>query len=156
MVDPWRDVRALVWRTRPPQPWTLASHGTMFDTIDVTWLESPDSCNFPAPTQMAHRLQIPELCGVALSIDQPICQTLCILWRLAARVINIANMCVKLQMRTYVCQALCPFWVHFGSILWVHSLGPWLRSILECILRSILGPFCGPSVGSNSATQLGG
>ena len=54
-------------------------------------------------------------------------------------------MCVKLQMRLYVCQAPCPFWVHFGSILgpfWVHFgsiLGPfWVH------FGSILGPFWGP------------
>ena len=39
----------------------------------------------------------------------------------------LACMCVKLQMRLYVCQAPCPFRVHFGSIL-----GPF---------GSILGPF---------------
>ena len=51
-------------------------------------------------------------------------------------------MCVKLQMRLYVCHRLGPFWVHFGSILgpfWVHFgsiLGP-------CCVRLvfILGPF---------------
>ena len=54
----------------------------------------------------------------------------------------LAYMCVKLQMRLYVCQAPCPFWVHFGSILgpfWVHFgsiLGPfWVH------FGSILGPF---------------
>ena len=52
----------------------------------------------------------------------------------------LAYMCVKLQMRLYVCQAPCPFWVHFGSILgpfWVH-------------FGSILGPLwvhCGSIVG---------
>ena len=68
----------------------------------------------------------------------------------------LAYMCVKLQMRLYVCQAPCPFcihfrsilgpfWVHFGSILgpfWVHFgsiLGPfWVH------FGSILGPFLGP------------
>ena len=43
----------------------------------------------------------------------------------------LAYLCVKLQMRLYVCQAPCPFWVHFESILgpfWVH-------------FGSILGPF---------------
>ena len=54
----------------------------------------------------------------------------------------LAYMCVKLQMRLYVCQAPCPFWVHFGSILgpfWVHAgsmLGPcWVH------VGSMLGPF---------------
>ena len=54
----------------------------------------------------------------------------------------LAYMCVKLQMRLYVCQTPCPFWVHFGSILgpfWVHFgsiLGPfWVH------FGSILGPF---------------
>ena len=35
----------------------------------------------------------------------------------------LAYMCVKLQMRLYVCHRVGPFWVHFGSILgpfWVH------------------------------------
>ena len=57
---------------------------------------------------------------------------------MAVRVI-LAYMCVKLQMRLYVCQAPCPFWVHFGSILgpfWVHILGPfWVH------FGSIFGPF---------------
>ena len=47
----------------------------------------------------------------------------------------LACMCVKLQMRLYVCQAPCPFWVHFRSILgpfWVH---------FGSIFGSILGPF---------------
>ena len=47
----------------------------------------------------------------------------------------LAYMCVKLQMRLYVCHRVGPFWVHFGSILgpfWVH---------FGSILGSILGPF---------------
>ena len=54
----------------------------------------------------------------------------------------LAHMCVKLQMRLYVCHRVGPFGVHFGSILgpfWVHFgsiLGPfWVHS------GSILGPF---------------
>ena len=27
----------------------------------------------------------------------------------------LADVCVKLQMRFFVCQAPCPFWVHFGQ-----------------------------------------
>ena len=58
--------------------------------------------------------------------------------------------------RLYVCQAPCPFWVHFGSILgpfWVHCgsiVGPfWVHfgSILGRFwvqFGSILGPFLGP------------
>ena len=59
-----------------------------------------------------------------------------------AQGVILAYMCVKLQMRLYVCQAPCPLWVHFGSILgpfWVHFgsiLGPfWVH------FGSILGPF---------------
>ena len=54
----------------------------------------------------------------------------------------LVYMCVNLQMRLYVCQAPCPFWVQFGSSLgpfWVHFgsiLGPfWVH------FGSILGPF---------------
>ena len=54
----------------------------------------------------------------------------------------LAYMCVKLQMRLYVCHRVGPFWVHFGSTwgpFWVHFgsiLGPfWVHS------GSILGPF---------------
>ena len=51
--------------------------------------------------------------------------------KVASGRVILAYVCVKLQMRSYVCQAPCPFWVHFGSILgpfWVH-------------FGSILGPF---------------
>ena len=68
----------------------------------------------------------------------------------------LAYMCVKLQMRLYVCHRVGPFWVHFGSILgpfWVHFgsiLGPfWVHfgSILGPFwvhFGSILGSFLGP------------
>ena len=48
-----------------------------------------------------------------------------------ARRVILAYMCVKLQMRLYVCHRVGPFGVHFGSMLgpcWVH-------------FGSILGPF---------------
>ena len=62
----------------------------------------------------------------------------------------LAYMCVKLQMRLYVCQAPCsiwgPFWVHFGSILgsilgpfWVHLGSIW--GPLWVHFGSTLGPF---------------
>ena len=77
-----------------------------------------------------------------------------ILWpeELKSRVI-LAYMCVKLQMRSYVCHRVGPFWVHFGSILgpfWVHFgsiLGPfWVHfgstlGPLWVHFGSILGPF---------------
>ena len=54
----------------------------------------------------------------------------------------LAYMCVKLQMRLYVCHRVGPLWVHCGSIVgpcWVHVgsiLGPfWVH------FGSILGPF---------------
>ena len=50
----------------------------------------------------------------------------------------LAYMCVKLQMRLYVCHRVGPFWVHFGSILgpfWVHFgsiLGPyWVQFVFR-------------------------
>ena len=73
----------------------------------------------------------------------------------------LANTCVKLQMRSYVCHRVgpfrVPFWVHLGSILgpfwgsfWVHFGSIWgpfgvhFGSILGPFwvhLGSILGPF---------------
>ena len=54
----------------------------------------------------------------------------------------LAYMCVKLQMRLYVCQAPCPFWVHFGSILgpfWVHFGS--ISGPFRVHFGSISGPF---------------
>ena len=72
------------------------------------------------------------------NLDHPCHQQDCVVsfW------VILAYMCVKLQMRLYVCHRVGPLWVHCGSIvgpLWVHCgsiVGPlWVHS------GSILGPF---------------
>ena len=83
------------------------------------------TARLPAPPGAASRRSTRVLCGS----------------HIPSRVI-LAYMCVKLQMRLYVCHRVGPFRVHFGSILgpfWVHFgsiLGPyWVH------IGSILGPF---------------
>ena len=103
----------------------------------------------PAPQSLNHTLNFPEGGPVRLTrfVEIP-------LDSYYARGVILAYMCVKLQMRLYVCQAPCPFWVHFGSILgpfWVHFgsiLGPlWVHfgstlGPLWVQFGSNLGPFC--------------
>ena len=53
----------------------------MFGTIDVTWFEPPDSCNFLAPSS---RLRWPtdgKSPNSVASRNSHVCQTLCIVWQ---------------------------------------------------------------------------
>ena len=134
-------------------PQINASHGTMFDTIDMTWLGPSNSCNFPAPSAI-NRLnwptdgrQIHEFHGVsqiALAIDQP-CASSGITssstgrsaWRLAARVINTS--CASFE--------LCGGLGVTGPFFFV-GMAAARKASRSCTKALIC---C-----SNSATQLGG